>query len=65
MSISNREELQKLADRLRKLHWSLENKGDQGLDWSTARHLEDSIGSGQYLPDDIEKAEELLKKHGF
>lgn len=54
-----------LADRLMKLHRDLEDRGDTGTDWSLARALEDRIGSYQPVTGDFERAEELLKTHGY
>ncbi|MGZ0002649.1 hypothetical protein [Burkholderia gladioli] len=54
-----------LANRLAKLHNALENSGDQGTDWSLARSLEDRIGAYQPVSGDVDRAEQLLKKHGY
>lgn len=52
-----------LANRLATLHGTLEVLGLQDDDWSMARHLEDSLGSGQYTDGDIERATALLEKY--
>jgi uncharacterized protein YpuA (DUF1002 family) len=54
-----------LASGLAKLHYALENRGDQGTDWSLARSLEDRIGAYQPISGDVDRAEQLLKKHGY
>lgn len=56
--------LSELADRLRNLYQALEAQRDTGKDWSLARTLEDRIGSGQPIGDDIERAEALLACYG-
>lgn len=53
----------KLADQLMRLHTALEDAGIRDDDWSLARTLEDRLGSGQYLPGDVEKAQQLLSRH--
>lgn len=53
---------QKLADELMHLHHSMEDNKTTDGDWSLARALEDRLGSGQFLPGDIEKAQLLLRK---
>lgn len=54
-----------LAGRLLRLHRDLEDRGDKGDDWSSARALEDRIGAYQPAKGDFEKAEALLAKHGI
>lgn len=54
-----------LADRLKKLHRDLEDRGVKGADWALARSLEDRIGSYQPVKGDFERAEVLLMKYGF
>lgn len=54
-----------LADRLMRLHRSLEDRGDRGNDWSLARALEDRIGAYQPSKGDFDRAESLLQKHRF
>ncbi len=54
-----------LANRLMKLHRDLEDRGDRGTDLSLARSLEDRIGSYQPVSGDFDRAEQLLKKHGY
>ncbi len=53
-----------LANRLMRLHRALEDRGNKG-DWTLARALEDRIGAYQPSAGDFDRAEELLKKHGF
>lgn len=52
-----------LAGRLMRLHRALEDRGDKGDDWSSARALEDRIGAYQPAKGDFEKAEVLLTKY--
>ncbi|MGF6408387.1 cysteinyl-tRNA synthetase [Paraburkholderia sp. MM5482-R2] len=52
-----------LANRLRKLHLALEDRGDRGTEWSLARALEDRIGAYQPVSGDLDSAKQLLKKH--
>ncbi|WP_155768286.1 hypothetical protein [Burkholderia vietnamiensis] len=54
-----------LANRLAKLHNALESRGDRGTDWSLACSLEDRIGAYQPVSGDVDRAEQLLKKHGY
>jgi hypothetical protein len=54
-----------LANRLVRLHRVLEDRGNKGDDWILGRALEDRIGAYQPSAGDFDRAEALLKKHGF
>ena len=63
LSDMSRDDMTALADRLRRLHWQLEDEKPRNeAAWSKARMLEDRIGSFGPLPDDIEDARDLLAR---
>ena len=53
-----------IAHRLRQLYIQLAAERNTSFDWSLARALEDRIGSGQTVGDDVERAESLLSRYG-
>jgi hypothetical protein len=53
-----------LADALSNLQPELEKDVSKVADFTMARGLEDSLGSSQYEPGQIDQAKQLLRKYG-